>query len=116
MRRRTVFKDFYDHYTNLKLIGEGGFAKVYRATKNHDKEYAVKSISKRALEKKNESKSVLLNEIKLLREVDHECVIKLFEAVSYTHLRAHETRHDLVCRLLLEKKKAREISSQLSRY
>src|SRR5450756_315981 len=24
---------------------------------------------------------------------------------SYTHLRAHETRHDLVCRLLLEKKK-----------
>src|SRR5450759_2119215 len=27
-----------------------------------------------------------------------------FDAVSYTHLRAHETRHDLVCRLLLEKK------------
>src|SRR5665648_1282657 len=26
-------------------------------------------------------------------------------AVSYTHLRAHETRHELVCRLLLEKKK-----------
>ena len=26
-------------------------------------------------------------------------------SVSYTHLRAHETRHDLVCRLLLEKKK-----------
>src|SRR5450756_1677176 len=30
-----------------------------------------------------------------------------FNAVSYTHLRAHETRHDLVCRLLLEKKKKR---------
>src|SRR5450759_5885894 len=27
--------------------------------------------------------------------------------VSYTHLRAHETRHDLVCRLLLEKKKTK---------
>ena len=26
-------------------------------------------------------------------------------AVSYTHLRAHETVLDLVCRLLLEKKK-----------
>ena len=26
-------------------------------------------------------------------------------SVSYTHLRAHETREDLVCRLLLEKKK-----------
>ena len=30
--------------------------------------------------------------------------IGTFKAVSYTHLRAHETRHDLVCRLLLEKK------------
>src|SRR5450759_3653489 len=30
---------------------------------------------------------------------------KTEQAVSYTHLRAHETRHDLVCRLLLEKKK-----------
>ena len=29
----------------------------------------------------------------------------LAKAVSYTHLRAHETREDLVCRLLLEKKK-----------
>ena len=26
--------------------------------------------------------------------------------VSYTHLRAHETEADLVCRLLLEKKKS----------
>ena len=29
-------------------------------------------------------------------------------AVSYTHLRAHETVLDLVCRLLLEKKKNRD--------
>ena len=27
-----------------------------------------------------------------------------FKAVSYTHLRAHETPEHLVCRLLLEKK------------
>src|SRR5450759_1518470 len=32
-------------------------------------------------------------------------------AVSYTHLRAHETRHDLVCRLLLEKKKKKKYKS-----
>eukprot|EP00657_Telonema_sp_P-1_P010197 TRINITY_DN4494_c0_g1_i2.p1 TRINITY_DN4494_c0_g1~~TRINITY_DN4494_c0_g1_i2.p1 ORF type:complete len:161 (+),score=35.03 TRINITY_DN4494_c0_g1_i2:237-719(+) len=30
---------------------------------------------------------------------------KVFKPVSYTHLRAHETVLDLVCRLLLEKKK-----------
>ena len=32
-------------------------------------------------------------------------IISRFEPVSYTHLRAHETVLDLVCRLLLEKKK-----------
>src|SRR5678815_5807671 len=31
--------------------------------------------------------------------------IKHAESVSYTHLRAHETPEQLVCRLLLEKKK-----------
>ena len=31
--------------------------------------------------------------------------VTTFKAVSYTHLRAHETVLDLVCRLLLEKKK-----------
>ena len=35
--------------------------------------------------------------------------------VSYTHLRAHETVLDLVCRLLLEKKKRRE-STKVTRY
>ena len=33
------------------------------------------------------------------------CVANQPSAVSYTHLRAHETVLDLVCRLLLEKKK-----------
>ena len=34
-------------------------------------------------------------------------------AVSYTHLRAHETVLDLVCRLLLEKKKCYTLSYQV---
>ena len=38
-----------------------------------------------------------------------ECLaLQAKEAVSYTHLRAHETVLDLVCRLLLEKKKKQE--------
>src|SRR5450756_1817793 len=51
----------------------------------------------------------------LLNTIDNVVVERVFapfhdleawlRAVSYTHLRAHETRHDLVCRLLLEKKK-----------
>ena len=31
--------------------------------------------------------------------------LALYPPVSYTHLRAHETALDLVCRLLLEKKR-----------
>src|SRR5450756_2853427 len=31
----------------------------------------------------------------------HEQAAAILAPVSYTHLRAHETRHDLVCRLLL---------------
>ena len=34
------------------------------------------------------------------------------EAVSYTHLRAHETVLDLVCRLLLETKNQNKYSEQ----
>ena len=43
--------------------------------------------------------------------LDPEKGVETAEAVSYTHLRAHETRHDLVCRLLLEKKKERQKST-----
>src|SRR5450756_1918533 len=39
--------------------------------------------------------------------ISHWPKIPNFVSVSYTHLRAHETRHDLVCRLLLEKKKTK---------
>mgnify|MGYP003381638404 CR=1 FL=1 len=37
--------------------------------------------------------------------LDDGAILVDVRAVSYTHLRAHETVLDLVCRLLLEKKK-----------
>ena len=33
------------------------------------------------------------------------------KSVSYTHLRAHETGRNLVCRLLLEKKKTQAVTA-----
>ena len=41
---------------------------------------------------------------KISPDIDFGYVLS-FDAVSYTHLRAHETPEHLVCRLLLEKKK-----------
>src|SRR5450759_5844472 len=49
-----------------------------------------------------------MNEYPVARHWRDSKILEIGEgtsAVSYTHLRAHETRHDLVCRLLLEKKK-----------
>ena len=40
---------------------------------------------------------------------DNRINYQRIEPVSYTHLRAHETVLDLVCRLLLEKKKNKNI-------
>ena len=37
-------------------------------------------------------------------------------SVSYTHLRAHETVLDLVCRLLLEKKNTKKTNTKISIY
>src|SRR5665648_403746 len=47
----------------------------------------------------------ILNRNKWLNKSFKIAVSLSLTPVSYTHLRAHETRHDLVCRLLLEKKK-----------
>ena len=40
----------------------------------------------------------------LVSGLNGDAVTYCFVAVSYTHLRAHETPEHLVCRLLLEKK------------
>ena len=50
-----------------------------------------------------------------LRERLSKGAIARAGAVSYTHLRAHETVLDLVCRLLLEKKKTETDSLNLLR-
>ena len=55
---------------------------------------------------KKEKNTVAINAIKVLMN-------SFFGAVSYTHLRAHETVLDLVCRLLLEKKKNTRILSNI---
>src|SRR5665648_1195686 len=51
------------------------------------------------------SKVHLTQEVQSFIDAQLEANGKKVQPVSYTHLRAHETRHDLVCRLLLEKKK-----------
>ena len=54
-------------------------------------------------------KAILTSDIGINPQNDGKVIRLVFPpltAVSYTHLRAHETGRNLVCRLLLEKKKA----------
>src|SRR5665648_614940 len=44
----------------------------------------------------------VLRVLDLIQSMTFEPPLVYSVTVSYTHLRAHETRHDLVCRLLLE--------------
>ena len=56
------------------------------------------------IDMENELIHIRPNSIRRLKTRNSERTLPLV-AVSYTHLRAHETKANLVCRLLLEKKK-----------
>ena len=68
---------------------------------------AIKLEDKKAIvaEVNEAAKAALSAVVADARGVTVGAMTGLRKAVSYTHLRAHETGRNLVCRLLLEKKK-----------
>ena len=71
-----------------------------------DRSSAASDVYKRQARTKAMKKNIL-EELPGIGPVTRKNLLKLagsVDAVSYTHLRAHETVLDLVCRLLLEKK------------
>ena len=80
------------------------FEGVCIAKKNRDinSSFTVRKISfGEGVERTFALYSPIVDSVKVIRSGN----VRRAKSVSYTHLRAHETRHDLVCRLLLEKKK-----------
>ena len=59
------------------------------------------------LEVEEQRRALVFEQHALERQLQfgRRAVGRVIEPVSYTHLRAHETVLDIVCRLLLEKKK-----------
>ena len=49
----------------------------------------------------------------MAKKISNAVIVEQYIPVSYTHLRAHETVLDLVCRLLLEKKKKKHYQTRL---
>ena len=90
--RREVTKLLSSPYPVVTIVGEGGVGKTALAIR------CLYDI----IEKSESTEFDALIWISLKSQTLTANGVK---AVSYTHLRAHETVLDLVCRLLLEKKK-----------
>ena len=101
----------------LRLGINRGWDSVWYARKKDFGNYLIEDFKIREYIKKNVINSGVSKV--MIERTSKKCFITIYTsrpgfvigkkgsdiAVSYTHLRAHETEADLVCRLLLEKKK-----------
>jgi len=77
-----ILTTFHEEYKALKMIGRGSFAKVYLVeSKTNGKMFAVKAFTKESviISNKANAKPSMINEIDLMRVLDHDHVIKLYE-------------------------------------
>lgn len=81
LSNRLIQTDFHSKFGVVKMIGKGSFAKVYlvQNREENNREYAVKAFSKEFLLAQNKGKDSLINEISIMKDLDHPNIIKLYE-------------------------------------
>lgn len=80
LNRKLNLLNFHTHYKAIKKIGKGNFASVYLVEKaDSGVSYAVKAFSKECVYSQDKGKESLINEIEIMRALDHINVIKLHE-------------------------------------
>ncbi|CAD8205965.1 unnamed protein product [Paramecium octaurelia] len=71
---------FHHMFKVFKKIGKGNFASVYLAERIEDgQQMAIKAFSKSAVYAEENGKEGLINEITIMRELDHPNIMKLYE-------------------------------------
>jgi tRNA A-37 threonylcarbamoyl transferase component Bud32 len=109
----TIQSDFHKKYTALKVIGKGSFArvnpfyKVYLVQNIMTKErFAVKAFSKDNLLAQAKGKESLMNEIEVMRQLNHENIMRLEEV--------HESENSIY--LILELMEGGELINYVTRH
>lgn len=75
----------FNNYEILKFLNKGKYSAVFLVEdKNSHEKYAAKIISQRYLQR-NEETELILNEIKILRSINHPNIIKFYEAFDFTN-------------------------------
>ena len=90
-----VRTDFHERYEVKRVLGEGGFAKVYLARNTETNNLvAVKAFKKENLNIQSRGRAAVRNEVDVLQQIDHQNIMKLYEV--------HESSNSLylVCEYL----------------
>lgn len=79
-RARVSLRGFHELFKAIKKIGKGSFASVYLAERLEDKKMmAVKAFSKEALREDEKGMAPLINEINIIRQLNHSNIMHLYE-------------------------------------
>lgn len=72
-------RGFHSLFRPIRKIGKGNFASVYLAERLEDRKMvAVKAFSKESIYSQEKGKESLINEIKLLRQLNQPNIMKLY--------------------------------------
>ena len=75
-----VQTNFHGKFKALKIIGRGSFATVYLVENKESKQkYAVKAFHKEQVCKQPKGKDALVNEIDMMRRLNHRFIMRLDE-------------------------------------
>lgn len=97
--------DFHQKFNTIKMIGKGSFARVYLVEEKDTKQqFAVKAFSKEYLLSQQKGKESLINEIEIMKKLDHKYIMKLEEI--------HESKNSIY--LVLELLQGGELLNYIS--
>ena len=78
LNKLCISTNFYEVYEKIELIGKGGFGTVYKVQNKKTNEYfAAKVLDKKLVQTKTKGFMSLKNEIKILRMLDSEYLVRM---------------------------------------